>query len=255
MLNRFLCAESGAVTVDWVVVTAGAVGLGLGATAAVRLGVINLGGDVRDSLSSASVAALDTVNLGALQLLSSFGFDDGVTTGWNASVLSAIPGFGNVLGPLAGQQLQHQPLTLNASFGAGALQGVISFDMLVLDSWDGSGSNSSAQGDAVTLMINGQPISVQQFMWSGHPDQSNFPGRLDDRVTTVNVNGTDYRVHMTLAQDTQLGNTSRWPDQVWNVTVTANNPPPNVQFGISASTSQNVRDEGLALDNVSISRR
>lgn len=58
-LHPFLCAESGAVTVDWVVLTAAITGLGLASAAAVRSGTVALGDDVETSLSSASVAPLD----------------------------------------------------------------------------------------------------------------------------------------------------------------------------------------------------
>lgn len=56
--RRFVATETGAVTVDWTVLAAAAVGLGLGAVAAVRSGVVSLGGEVEASLSGASVAAL-----------------------------------------------------------------------------------------------------------------------------------------------------------------------------------------------------
>jgi hypothetical protein len=48
--------ESGAVTVDWTVLTASVVGLGLAAAAAVNLGVSSLGSDISNALSASSVA-------------------------------------------------------------------------------------------------------------------------------------------------------------------------------------------------------
>lgn len=54
----FYASESGAVTVDWTVLTASIVGLGLASAAAVRTGVVSLGGDIETSLSGASVASL-----------------------------------------------------------------------------------------------------------------------------------------------------------------------------------------------------
>lgn len=58
VLRRFLSDDSAAVTVDWVVLSAAVVGLGLGAAAAVQTGVISLGNGVGTTLSDASVAAL-----------------------------------------------------------------------------------------------------------------------------------------------------------------------------------------------------
>ena len=54
----FLKSESGAVAVDWVVVTAGVVGLGVSAVTVTRGGVQSLGQDVGNSLTGASVARL-----------------------------------------------------------------------------------------------------------------------------------------------------------------------------------------------------
>ena len=66
MTNRvfsFLADESGAVTVDWVVLTAAIVGLGLAVITSVRSGVQSLGTDIQNSLTSASVASLGTLGV------------------------------------------------------------------------------------------------------------------------------------------------------------------------------------------------
>lgn len=54
-LARFIKDESAAVTVDWTVITAACVGMGLSAVAAVRAGVIPIG----QTLTDASVVALN----------------------------------------------------------------------------------------------------------------------------------------------------------------------------------------------------
>ena len=61
MIKTFFADESGAVTVDWVVLTAAIVGLGLAVITSVRTGVTALGSDISNSLSSASVATLGTL--------------------------------------------------------------------------------------------------------------------------------------------------------------------------------------------------
>lgn len=55
-LRRFGAIEAGAVTVDWTVLTAAAVGLGIGAVGLTAAGVGNLGETLRGSLSGASVS-------------------------------------------------------------------------------------------------------------------------------------------------------------------------------------------------------
>jgi hypothetical protein len=58
-LPPFLTDESGAITVDWVVLTAATVGLGVASVAAVRTGTGALGTDIQLSLSNASVALIE----------------------------------------------------------------------------------------------------------------------------------------------------------------------------------------------------
>ena len=61
--KAFVANESGAVTVDWVVLTAAIVGLGLAVITSVRSGVSSLGTSISNSLTSASVATLGTLGV------------------------------------------------------------------------------------------------------------------------------------------------------------------------------------------------
>jgi hypothetical protein len=54
MIKTFAKSESGAVTVDWVVLTAAIVGLGLAVMAVVSNGVEDLSGDITNSLIAAN---------------------------------------------------------------------------------------------------------------------------------------------------------------------------------------------------------
>jgi hypothetical protein len=51
MLHEFKSSESGAVTVDWVVLSAAIVGLGISTLGIVASGVADLAGDTADQLS------------------------------------------------------------------------------------------------------------------------------------------------------------------------------------------------------------
>jgi len=55
-MRNFLTDQSGAVTVDWTVLTASVVGLGLSTAVAVRTGAVSLGADFNGALSGAQVA-------------------------------------------------------------------------------------------------------------------------------------------------------------------------------------------------------
>jgi Flp pilus assembly pilin Flp len=64
LFKTFVKSESGAVTVDWVVLTAALVGLGLAVMAVVSTGVEDLSGEIQQSLANADPAtnpfAVDT---------------------------------------------------------------------------------------------------------------------------------------------------------------------------------------------------
>ncbi len=62
LINDFRNDEAGAVTVDWVVLTAAVVGLGLAVIASVRTGANSVAGQIQNSLTSASVIELGTLN-------------------------------------------------------------------------------------------------------------------------------------------------------------------------------------------------
>ena len=59
MIKTFLNDESGAVTVDWVVLTAAIVGLGIAVLTSVGGGTTTLAGKISDSLADGSVRTLD----------------------------------------------------------------------------------------------------------------------------------------------------------------------------------------------------
>ena len=54
-INTFVRDEDGAVTVDWVVLTAAIVGLGLAVLASVRTGATDLAGDIETNLTNTVV--------------------------------------------------------------------------------------------------------------------------------------------------------------------------------------------------------
>ena len=56
MIKTFIASESGAVTVDWVVLTAALVGLGLAVMAVVTTGIEDLTGEIQAELAAADPA-------------------------------------------------------------------------------------------------------------------------------------------------------------------------------------------------------
>jgi Flp pilus assembly pilin Flp len=62
LIKTFGNDEDGAVTVDWVVLTAAIVGLGLAVVASVRTGANSVASQIQSSLSSASVVRVGVRN-------------------------------------------------------------------------------------------------------------------------------------------------------------------------------------------------
>jgi Flp pilus assembly pilin Flp len=62
-LKSFAANESGAVTVDWVVLTAAIVGLGIAVITQVRNGTTALATSIQTSLTTATVATLGTLGV------------------------------------------------------------------------------------------------------------------------------------------------------------------------------------------------
>lgn len=63
-INQFVKDEDGAVTVDWVVLTAAVVGLGIAGVAAVQGGIESLAGSIESQLDSATVVSLGELGQG-----------------------------------------------------------------------------------------------------------------------------------------------------------------------------------------------
>jgi len=61
-IKNFAADESGAVTVDWVVLTAAIVGLGIAVVASVRTGVVSVAGKIESSLDSATIKELGALD-------------------------------------------------------------------------------------------------------------------------------------------------------------------------------------------------
>ena len=57
MFNRFIRSDDGAITVDWVVLTAAIVGIGTAVSASVSGGVLTLSGDVSTELEDTQVGS------------------------------------------------------------------------------------------------------------------------------------------------------------------------------------------------------
>ena len=251
MLIKFLTDETGAVTVDWTVMTAAIVGLGLASAAAVSTGAVNLGNDVESSLSGASVSGLRWAF--ARELINQ-NFADGNFAGWSRSNATTFGAWGPMLGPF-GRETFANPLTYDVSLPEGMSNGLISFDLVIADSWDGHSNPTrdshgwtNALGDSLRFIVDGQVVTTEHFL-GGNSSLS----YLQDRQGTIQIGESTFNVSMTL-RDAPAGNIggSHWADQRWNVQIEALNAPEDFQLGFSSTANQALGDEAFGIQNFTI---
>lgn len=239
-------------TVDWVVMSAAIVGLGIASAGAVRLGTSALGTDIESSLSGAGVASMAW--LSSREVLTQ-SFADGNFDGWSVARPGNFGEWGAMQGPF-GLDTLTTPLTFDVALSAGASNALIEFDLIVADSWDGveAAGNPWVRpgGDVLRFQINGQTISTEAFVFTqNHPGYQ--PGLFEPRSGTVEIGRTNYNLRITpinLPTSNFSGNGS--PDQRWRVQIKAVNAPQTFQLGLSASETQAAGNESYGIANFSV---
>jgi hypothetical protein len=234
---RFLSDDSGAVKADWVVITASVVGLGLTSAGAVHLGTGNLGNAIEAALTDAQIASLRWQNL---REFVSQNFANGDFSGWSLARAGTFGAWGAMLGPF-GYDTFTNPLTYAVNLPEGITNGLITFDLIIADSWDGHNPQWSRPdyGDTLRLIVDGQVISTEVF-----------GGVHQDRQSTIQVGGSTFNVSMTMVDRPQSSvGGSHWSDERWQVRVEAVNAPQSFQLGFSATTHQPLDDESFGIQN------
>lgn len=220
MLRTFLSDERGAITVDWVAVTAATVGLGLATVAVVSPGIETLSGDVSDQLSGTEVALPFTV----LRTLFETDFAAGAA-GWIGGTPINLAGFGDVLqigpGITALMQVDVPP-------GAGAA--TVVFDLIAADAMN---------NDPASVWINGHEVAIYQDnhgqVTASTPGGPGITVAVDQHYTNSPVgagtHGHDSRVTFTISVD---------------------DPGDTLTLGVQSGADEGVDDEFYAIDDVMV---
>ncbi|MCU4652856.1 hypothetical protein N8I71_08435 [Roseibacterium sp. SDUM158016] len=229
-ISDFLRSDSGATTVDWVVLTASATGLSLGTFIVVSGGVSGMSTTIGSTLSGYEISGAFAEAFEAVQLAAA-DFAGGALGGWTGgSAADAGGAIGEVLMLGPGDIAE-----LALDVPEGASQAVFTFDLIGGDSLD---------GETATVMINGQPVSIAT---GGHGtidwNNSGIPGVTVE--TTVQ------------AQGQQLGGSQvgAWTESVTSVSIIVDNPGQTVTLGVASGTNQPVNDEWFGIDNVTAEAR
>lgn len=220
MVRCFLSDEGGAVSVDWVVLSAGLVALGIATIAVVSGGVESLSQETSDELSGISVG---TVFSAAASLLST-DFSDGIGE-WVGGTVANLAGFGEVLqiGP-------NETAQIDLAVPAGARSATITFDMLGID---------DLSGEAATVYINGQAVALYA------DNHGNIT--TDD----LGVSGISVEVNQQYSND-PVGAGSHGHDSRATYSITVDDPGETLTLGVESGTGQPVSEEFYAIDDVSI---
>lgn len=178
----------------------------------------------------------------------SYNFDTGVTTGWSQSTVTAGSAVGgSFLGPFGGETYA-TPLSLAIDLGTAQATAVIEFDLLIIDGWDGYDPQyTTALGDTLQIMIDGQPISLDAF--SVH--YSGLYRR--ERSASGYINGAQFQLTLRPTHSGTNFAGGGFADQVWHAVLTITEPPAQFALGFSASLDEIAANESFGIDNLTIS--
>ena len=222
---NFVVSESGAVTVDWVVLTASVVGLGLAVMSVVSGGMERLSEEIASSLAAIEIQdrfaeALEAVGFASLDF-------SGQTGGFSGGALVTFPGLGDVLQIGPGQ-------TARASFDmpAGTGSASVDFDLFGLDSLNNETATISVNGSAVgTVTVN-----------EGVATFAPAPGGTATFEAVAMSGGSDLSGN---------GQADSWTQ----VRLTVDSPGESVDIAIHSGAGAGADNESFAIDNMSLSAR
>ena len=240
---RFWKNESGAVTVDWVVLSAAAIGLGGAAVSSVQEGLTVSGLSIADQLESASSGIYyDNV-------LSSSDFSNGLD-GWAGTTTRNVNGFGWVLGPISssnGAEIVQKTFEIPE----GTEHARLEFDLLALDSLDNTPNTPRAGvGEGPVLYVDG--IEVARATIDSEAEWRVGGGQLTE-WTFHDL--SDVGIKATLLEAGDLGaysGAAGHTDSRTRVQITVDNPSAEITMGLGVVSNQSFRDESVAIDNFSL---
>jgi hypothetical protein len=214
----FFRDEAGAITVDWVVLSAGLVATGIAAVVLVSGGIESLAGETGSQMSGVEIRTAFATQAALL----SNDFSGGLG-GFVGGTLANLIGFGEVLQLGPGEMTQ---ATFPVPAGAGSA--TLTFDLLGID---------DLSGEAASIMINGQVVALYA---DNHGN-----------ITTSDVSGSGVTVQVNqLYSNDPMGAGSHGHDSRATYTITVDNPGETVTFGVASGTGQPISEEFYAIDDV-----
>ena len=226
MLKEFFRSESGAVTTDYVVLSAGVVGVGIAVLNSTSTGIENLAGDIDATLRG------QIVNSSFARQSYFDDFEDGAGFWFGGVTDGSDAAYGGLLGPYGGSG-GAEIVTRTYDLMSGYDHAVIEFDLHALDSWD---------SEEFIMFVDGSPISSHNFDWRS--DGTTGSWTTSDGNYSVFIEPSGSRSH--------TGYNDGWTDQSFTVRVEVTDPGPSMSVGFGSTLNQSVHDESWAVDNVAV---
>lgn len=224
--NNFLKDESGAVTVEYVVLTAATLGLGLAVTGVINEGILDMANDVAANLSGIISEPLGGLTNGGLT----------ATIGnWVNGTMVDIAGFGEVM------LLRQNEMTENViDIPQGATSATFSFDVISGDTLDMETSFFYINGQLVAhLNSQSRPTESAETNIAGLGGGGWFPEGFTVREETIQIG-------------TNIGGDPNWKDAITRVHITMDNPTSQVTFGTTTNGNEAMQNEFHAIDNFTV---
>ena len=226
MFKRFISDETGAVTVDWTVITAAIVGLGIASSSLISNGIKDLAGDVNQQLNATNIYS------GFARTLASIDFSNGLS-GWaGASVRD--------LGGQIGEALyidQQQTAAITFDLPPGTQEAVMAFALYGGDTLDGE--------DAI-VSVGGVPVVIA----------TGYHGRMS--IDIPQVDGTTVKADVVVEQ-VNLGSGGLYVnagDSKALVSITVQDPGDDISLSVYSNNSHGTNgDEWWAVDDVTLNAR
>lgn len=226
MLRNFLLSESGAVTTDYVVLSAGLVGMGISVLSTTSAGVESLAGEIDATLRG------QIVNNSFARQSYFDDFEGGAGFWVGGSWDNSDPAYGGILGPFGGTG-GAEIATRTFDLLGGYDYAVLEFDLHAIDSWD---------NEEFILFIDGTPVSSHSFAWQ--VDGVTGSWTTSNGAYSVFIEPSGPRGH--------TGYNSAWVDQSFAVRVEVTDPGRSISVGFGSTLNQSVGDESWAVDNVGV---
>jgi len=177
-------------------------------------------------------------------------FDTDVADGWSdGDTDSRSDGSGNGFLGRFGGSTSDSPVRYDVDLGAPSTSARITFDLLVIDSWDGYNMQYAVpEGDLFTLGVGDSAVATEAF----HHELGAL--MRADRLTRARLAEGDVTTRMTLVESGRdFAGTPRWDDQLWRVTVDIADPQQTFALEFSANIGQSLGDESFGIDDFSVS--